>query len=134
MKTKSILNRIAAILAFIIGVMAIFAGGKVILSILPEYYVIVWLPFYNFVVGIVSAFFTAIIIWKDSRLSMSAALTTFSLHAIVMMILQTAYRGIVAPDSTMAMTVRLIVWAIILTLLFIHYRKIKKLEAWNEKQ
>jgi len=50
---------------------------------------------------------------------MPAAVITISLHAIVMAILQTAYRDEVAPDSIQAMTVRLIVWAVILSLLIV---------------
>lgn len=50
-------NRIAALLALVIGLMAIFAGGRVLLGILPDYYVIDWLPVYNFIMGAVSAFF-----------------------------------------------------------------------------
>jgi hypothetical protein len=123
MKTKFFLNKIAAILAFIIGVMAIFAGGQVLLGILPDYYVIDWLPIYNFVVGIASAFFTAIVIWKSSRLALPAAIGTFSLHAVVMVILQTAYHNVVAPDSIKAMTVRLIIWIIILILMIVQQRK-----------
>lgn len=123
MKTKFLLNKIAAILAFIIGVMAIFAGGQVLLGILPDYYVIDWLPIYNFVVGIASAFFTAIVIWKSSRLALPAAIGTFGLHAVVMVILQTAYHNVVAPDSIKAMTVRLIIWIIILILMIVQQRK-----------
>jgi len=48
---------------------------------------------------------------------------TFSVHALVMLTLQVAYRGVVAPDSIVAMTVRLIVWAIILTLMWVQARK-----------
>jgi hypothetical protein len=123
MKTKSILNKIAAALAFVIGVMAIFAGGQVLLGILPDYYVIDWLPIYNFVVGIASAFLTAILIWKNNRLALPAAITTFGLHAIVMVILQTAYHNVVAPDSIKAMTVRLVIWIIILILMIIQQRR-----------
>jgi len=126
MKKKPILNKIAAILAFAIGAMAIFAGGQVILGILPDYYVIDWLPILNFVVGIASAFFTAIVIWKDTHLSMSSAIATFSVHAIVMIILQTAYRGVVATDSIKATAVRLTIWLIILILLFAQQVKNKK--------
>lgn len=126
MKTKLILNKIAAALAFVIGVMSIFAGGQVLLGILPDYYVIDWLPIYNFVIGIASAFFTAIVIWKNNRLALPAAIATFGLHAIVMVILQTGYREVVAPDSVKAMTARLVVWVIILTLLFVQQGKIKK--------
>jgi hypothetical protein len=119
------LNKIAAVLAFIIGGMAIFAGGKVLLGIDPGYYVINWVPVYNYSMGILTVFITAVLLWQNSRFAMPAALGTFSLHALVMLILQTAYRGIVAPDSIQAMTLRLTVWAIILGLMFLRSRKSK---------
>ena len=121
---KTILNKIAAVLSFIIGVMAVIAGGQVLLGHLPDYYVIDWLPIYNFIVGILSATLTAFLIWKDHRLALPSAITTFGLHAIVMLILQTAYRAVVAPDSTRAMIVRLTIWVII-TGLMIAQRQIK---------
>lgn len=117
------LNKIASVLAFIIGAMAVFAGGQVLLGKIPDYYVIDWLPIYNFALGVVSVFFTSVVIWKNSKLAMPAAITTFGLHTAVMLILQTAYRQVVAPDSTVAMTVRMVVWSIILVLLFIQKRK-----------
>ena len=117
------LSKIAAALAFIIGAMAIFAGGQVLLGKIPDYYVIGWLPIYNFSIGLLSVFFTAVIIWKNNKLALPAALITFGLHAAVMVILQTAYRDVVAPDSIVAMTVRLTVWAIILVLLFIQRKR-----------
>jgi len=126
MKKKSILTKIAAFLAFVIGAMAIFAGGQVILGILPDYYVIDWLPILNFVVGIASTFFTAVVIWKETRLSLPLAIATFSVHAIVMIILQSVYRGIVATDSIKATTIRLTIWVIILILLFAQRVKNKK--------
>lgn len=117
MKNKNTLNRIASILTLVIGLMAVFAGGKVLLGTLPDYYVIDWLPPYNFVMGAVSVFFSSVVIWKNNKFALPAVLGTFGLHAIVMLLLQTAYRGVVAPDSIVAMTVRLSVWAIILGLL-----------------
>ncbi|MBI3163511.1 MAG: hypothetical protein HYZ24_02430, partial [Chloroflexi bacterium] len=42
------LTKISSILAFIIGAMAVFAGGQVLLGNLPDYCVINWLPVYNF--------------------------------------------------------------------------------------
>jgi len=127
MKTnrKSILNKIASILAFIIGAMAVFAGGKVLLGMLPDYYVIDWLPIYNFILGVVSIFFSSVVIWKNNKFALPAAIGTFGLHAIVMLVLQTAYREAVAPDSILAMTVRLIIWAVIVALLMIQQRKNK---------
>lgn len=123
---KSTYQKIAAVLAFIIGAMAIFAGGQVLLGKVMDYYVIDWLPIYNLIAGLVSSFVTAILIWKGSKYAMSAAVGTFAVHGIVMLILQTAYRDLVAPDSIKAMTVRLVVWLIILTLTIVQARKNNK--------
>ena len=48
---NSKLSKVAAILAWIIGVMSVIAGGKVLLGAPPDYYVVDWLPIYNFIVG-----------------------------------------------------------------------------------
>ncbi len=122
---KTTLNKIASILAFGIGAMAIYAGIKPLLGNNPGYNVLSWLPLYNYTMGILTVFITAILIWKNSRLAMPTAIGTFGIHSVVMVILQTAYRGIVAPDSLQAMTTRLIVWAIILGLMFAQQRKNK---------
>jgi hypothetical protein len=120
---NAILSKTAALLAFVIGAMAIFAGGQVLLGQLPDYYVIDWLPIYNFSVGVISALVTAIVIWKNTRYALPAAVATLSAHALVMIVLQTAYRDVVAPDSIRAMTVRIGVWIVILALLLIQGRK-----------
>ena len=119
------LNKIASVLAFIIGGMAIFAGGQVLLGNDPGYYVINWLPLYNYTVGILTVFITAIFIWNNSRIAMPAAIGTFGIHALVMLILQTAYRDVVAMDSVVAMTLRLTVWLVILGLMIAQSRKNK---------
>jgi hypothetical protein len=119
------LNKIAAVLAFIIGAMAVFAGGQVLLGKLPDYYVINWLPVYNYTAGILTVFVTVALIWSRHRLAMPAAIATFSVHALVMLILQTAYRDVVAIDSVMAMNIRMTVWIIILSLMFFRSRKNK---------
>lgn len=117
------LNKIASILAFLIGGMAIFAGGKVLLGNDPGYYVINWLPVYNYTVGILTVFITAVLIWMNSRFAMPAAIGTFSIHALIMFILQTGYQDVVAIDSIVAMTIRLSVWAVILGLMFVQSRR-----------
>jgi len=123
---KTIYRRTAAALAFIIGAMAIFAGGQVLLGKIMDYYVIDWLPIYNFSIGLISSFITAILIWKGSKFALSAAIGTFVIHGTVMLVLQTAYRDLVAQDSIKAMTVRLVVWLIILILMVIQAQKSKK--------
>lgn len=120
---KTSLNKIASILAFIIGMMAVFAGGQALLGKDPGYYVINWLLLYNYTIGILTIFITAILIWNNSRWALPAAIGIFSLHALVMLVLQTTYRSVVAPDSIRAMTIRLVVWAIILGLIILQRRK-----------
>ena len=120
---KMNLNKIAAMLAFIIGAMAVFAGGQVLLGKLPDYYVINWLPVYNYTIGILTVFVTAILIWSRHRLAMPAAIATFGIHTLVMLILQTSYRDVVAIDSIIAMAVRMTVCVIIMALLYVQARK-----------
>ena len=120
---KISLNKIAAILAFIIGAMAVFAGGQVLLGNLPDYYVINWLPVYNYTVGILTIFVTAILIWSRHRLAMPVAIATFGIHTLVMLILQISYRDVVAIDSIVAMTVRMTIWIIILAMLYTQARR-----------
>lgn len=116
--------KIASIMTAIIGAMAIFAGGQVLFfSKVMDYYVIDWLPIYNFTLGLISAGFTAVVIWKGSKIAMPATWATFASHTTIMLILQTAYRDVVAPDSIKAMTVRMVAWAIILVLMFVQKQK-----------
>ena len=117
------INKSAAILAWIIGAMAIFAGGQVLLGKVQDYYVIDWLPIYNFTIGLITFFFTAVMLWRNSRWSRSLAIATLGFHAVVMLILFTLYKDVVAPDSIMAMTVRISIWVIILVLLLVQRRK-----------
>ncbi|MGB8983515.1 MAG: hypothetical protein WCC12_16730 [Anaerolineales bacterium] len=117
------MNKVAAALAFIIGMMAVFAGGQVLVGKVPDYYVIDWLPLYNYTVGVLTVFITALLIWTNNKFARPAAIATFVIHAIIMIILQTAYRDVVAIDSLVAMTIRLTTWFIILTLTFLQARK-----------
>ena len=122
---KTNLNKIAAILAFIIGAMAVFAGGQALLGKDPGYYVINWLLLYNYTVGILTVFIVAYLIWTNNRFALPAAIGIFSIHALVMIILLTGYRDVVATDSIVAMTIRIVVWLIILVLMFLQRRKTK---------
>ncbi len=122
-----IFARIAALLAFIIGAMAVVAGGRVLLGTDPGYFVINWLPVFNFVVGVLTVLVTAPLIWRGSRYALPAALATFGAHAVVMLILLTASRNAVATESIVAMTVRLAVWLVILGLMFLQGRKDRQL-------
>jgi hypothetical protein len=124
MSTK--LTKSASILAFIIGAMAIVSGGRVILGHIPDYYVIDWVPVYNFSLGLISAASAAFLIWRNHKYSLAAAIAILASHSIVMVILQTVYRDVVAPDSIRAMTLRIGAWMIILTLVLI--------QAWKDRR
>lgn len=120
---KTIFAKIAGAIAFIIGMMAVFAGGKVLLGIMPDYYVINWVPVYNYTIGVITVLFTAALIWRNSRFALPAALATLGVHVLVLVILKTAFNETVAPDSIQAMTVRIITWLVILGLLFLQARR-----------
>ena len=115
--------KVAAVLALIIGAMAIFAGGQVLLGQDPGYYVIDWLPIYNFTMGVLSALVAAPLIWRESRWALPAAVATLATHTTVMAVLRTAYGGVVAPDSIRAMTIRMVAWLVILGLLLVQTRR-----------
>ncbi len=120
---KQPLFKAAAVLAFIIGAMALFAGGQVLLGRDPGYYVIDWLPIYNFVMGALTVLVVAPLIWRGSRWALPAALATFVAHSLVMVALRTAYSDVVAPDSLRAMTIRMVAWLLILALLLVQTRR-----------
>ncbi len=120
--------RIAAVLSFIIGAMAIVAGSQVLFfGKVMGYHVISWLPAYNFAVGLVTVLVTTLLIWKRSRLALPAAGFTFLAHLAVMLTLLVGYGNIVARESLTAMGVRLVVWGIILSLLFLQRKKARRL-------
>jgi hypothetical protein len=120
---NGVLSKAAAVLAVIIGLMAVFAGGKVLVGILPDYNVINWLPIYNFSAGLISATGAAFLIWKKSRYGLAAAAAVLGAHISVMLVLLTAYAEVVAIDSLTAMTLRISVWTVILALLLIERRR-----------
>jgi hypothetical protein len=113
------LDKLAAITAAIIGGMAIFAGGKVLLGIDPGYYVINWVPVYNYTAGLLTVFITSILIWRGSKLALPLAIATISAHGFVMIALQTAFLDVVASESIKAMIMRLSVWSVILVLMLV---------------
>ena len=116
------MNQIASILAFIIGVMSIIAGGKAMRGWNPGYFVLTWLPVYNFVMGILSLI-PAVLIWTNHHYALITTIATLGVHAVVLLILFTAFRNTVANQSLAAMIFRLITWLAILALMFFQARK-----------
>lgn len=120
---KTVYARIAAVLAVVIGVMGVAAGGPVLLGRTPGWPVITWLPVYNFAAGAVTVLVTSILLWKNHRLAAAAALITLGLHTLVMIVLQTVYPDAVAAQSLQAMTIRIATWLAIVGLLYLQGRR-----------
>jgi len=120
------MGKAAAILSFIIGAMSIVAGAEVIRGWNPGWSVLNWLPVYNFVMGIFTVIVPTVLIWKNHRQAIAVAIATLSIHAVVTILLLTAFRSAVAPQSILAMTSRFIVWLVILALTYFSVKKQKE--------
>ncbi len=115
-------HQIASLLAFLVGIMSIVAGGKAMQGWNPGYSVLTWLPVFNFVMGILTLI-PAVLIWTNHRYAMISSIVTFGIHAIVLLILFIAFRNTVAYQSLAAMMFRLVVWITILALMYFQTRK-----------
>ncbi|MEW5938628.1 MAG: hypothetical protein AB1750_03105 [Chloroflexota bacterium] len=117
---NTILTKLPSILAFLVGILSIFAGGMVMRGWRPGYSILSWLPVYNFAVGLLTLI-PAVLLWIDHRYALTASLVTFGIHAIVLLLLLTVFRGQVAAQSVGAMSFRVIVWVAILALLWFRH-------------
>lgn len=107
--------RIAAILAFLVGILSIVAGGMVVRGWRPGYSILSWLPVYNLVVGLLTLL-PAILLWVNHEYAIAASIATLALHAMVLLLLLTVFRGQAAAQSIGAMSFRMIAWIVILAL------------------
>ncbi len=112
------LEKIVSIPALIIGVMAIHVSAKAMRGWQPGWKVLPWLPVYNFVMGILSLI-PAALLWIGHPYAAFASLITFGIHAVMLLLLRTVFRGKVAKQSINAMRFRVITWIAILTLLWL---------------
>jgi hypothetical protein len=115
-------HQIASLLAFLVSIMSIVAGGKAMQGWNPGYNVLSWLPVYNFVMGIL-ALIPAVLLWINHRFGLTASIATFGVHTLVLLLLIIAFRDHVAVQSIAAMIFRVAVWIVILALLYFSYRK-----------
>ena len=114
------MTKLPSILALLISVMSIFAGGMVIRGWRPGYSMLSWLPVYNFVLGLLTLI-PAYLLWVKSRHATTASIVTFAIHTIVLLLLLTTFRGQVAAQSIGAMSFRVAVWIAILALLWFRH-------------
>ena len=115
----------AGVLALVVGVLSIFAGGMAMRGWNPGYSVLGWLPVYNFVMGALTVIIPAILLWRESRHARASALIFFGVHAGATVLLLLEFRDVVATHSILAMTFRLAVWLVILVLIRASAQKTK---------
>ena len=105
----NIIKKIAAVLAFLIGLMSIFAGSKVLLGIdTKDYTVLTWLVLYNVIFGVISIF-VAYLIWKNKNIAKNLTLFVLAMHFMVFIYLK-FMSVIVATESIDAMLFRTGIW------------------------
>jgi len=114
---KKIFLKIVAVLAAIIGLMAVFTGTRVLTgSFVPGYNVLQPLVIYNVSMGAVSVL-TGILIWKSHRFTVLLSGIITIAHIVVLISLLTVFADIAARQSIMAMIFRSVVWVSIFVII-----------------
>jgi len=109
------LQKIAAIIALLIGLMSVIAGSKVLFGIeSKEYNILLWLVSYNVIMGIASIL-TAILIWKNKEIFKSFAIFILIAHFTVFIYLK-LISATAASESINAMIFRTGIWLAIVLL------------------
>jgi hypothetical protein len=89
----------------------------------PGYFVLNWLPVYNFIMGVLTVFIPSILIWRESRSAMPIAIAFFGIHAVILLVLLFEFLGRVATQSILAMLFRLAVWIVIFGVMYFARRR-----------
>jgi hypothetical protein len=91
--------RLATVITFLIGLMSVVAGSRVLMGIsTPDYHVLDWLVAYNVIMGLLSIF-VSFLIWKKYRLAFAASLLIAASHISVFVLLISAFNEITAAES-----------------------------------
>jgi sensor histidine kinase YesM len=112
-------DRVASVLAIVIGLLSIREGGAVLLGVtVPDFPVLTWLVWYNVTLGFVSVA-AGIGMWTKGDWSRTLALNILVLHAVVFAGLIALYQSgqTVANRSIFAMMFRTFTWIVIYSLL-----------------
>jgi hypothetical protein len=112
-------DRVAAILAIVLGLLTIREGGSVLLGLtVPSYPVLPWLVWYNVAMGVVSVVAGAGMWWK-AEWSITLAVNILMFHGIVFagLIGLEQFGQTVSRISIFAMMFRTFTWIVIVSLL-----------------
>jgi hypothetical protein len=104
--------RIVAVLAAIVGIMAVITGSRVLLGFFdPGYQYFTTLILYNVIMGAVSVI-AGIFIWQRNNKALLFASTISSFHIIVLIMLLTVFSDVISGQSINAMIFRSVAWVI----------------------
>jgi|GEM_PF-531629 hypothetical protein len=112
-------DRVASILAVVLGLLSVREGGSVLLGLTkPAYYVIPWLVWYNVAMGAVSVV-AGIGMWMRRAWRINLSVNVLAFHGIVFfgLIGMQQYGQAVAMNSIFAMMFRTFTWIVIYLLL-----------------
>lgn len=120
-----VIKKIGATLAFLIGIMSVFAGSKVLLGMdVKEYNVLTTLVIYNAVFGAISII-TAYFLWREAKIGRLMIDFVLFSHIVVFLYLTFFIDG-VANESKEAMVFRISVWIVISVLSIIDSKMLFK--------
>lgn len=112
-----LLQKLAALVAILFGVVTVIAGGGVLLGVEPGYVVFLPLLLYNTTMGL--AYVGAgVMIWRDVTRGRQLAAVIAALNLAVLVAIVVLHRtgAAVAADSVRAMTFRTVVWIVLFLL------------------
>jgi hypothetical protein len=119
MTTQMKRDRVASILAVVLGLLSVREGGSVLVGLTkPAYHVIPWLVWYNVAMGAVSVV-AGIGMWMRRAWSINLSVNVLAFHGIVFLGLigMRQYGQEVAMNSIFAMMFRTFTWMVIYSLL-----------------
>ncbi|KAA3610063.1 MAG: hypothetical protein D8M58_07505 [Calditrichaeota bacterium] len=110
---KNIIVKLAAIVAFILGLLAVIMGTRVLSgSLVQDYNVLMWLVKYNVSMGALSIFAGYLIMKEKAKALLVSGIITVG-HISVLISLLTIFSSVVADQSVKAMVFRSMVWVVI---------------------
>ena len=105
-------NKIVAVLAIVIGIMAVVTGLRVIGGFFdPGYQYFLTLVSYNVIMGAVSVI-VGIYVWQRNKNALLYSKFITAAHIIVLLLLLTIFNNVISEHSIGAMTFRSIAWII----------------------